>query len=152
LQRRLESWQWQNASVEIAALLRVDAGARVLFARRIDVLDEQAVAFDDVYLLEDVANRLDKHDLAELNFLEHWQRIQRIRLEYLTQSIEAIAAEPAQCVHLGVKKHTPLLKEIDVVFLEDSKACGAFVSYYRSDLFRLTSTIRIKPPCSGEAP
>jgi GntR family transcriptional regulator len=152
LQRRLESWQWRSADEEIAGLLRVEFGARVLFARRVDVLHEEVVAFDEVYLLNDVADRLDKHDLAELDFLNHWQRVQGIRIEYLTQSIEAVAAQDIQCAHLKVDMHTPLLKELDVVFLKSGNACGAFVSFYRSDLFRLTSTISIKPPSAVEAP
>jgi DNA-binding GntR family transcriptional regulator len=151
LQRQLESWEWQTATAEIADMLQIDLGERILFARRIDVLDDKPVAYDEVYLTEKSANRLDKNDLGELRFLEHWQKVQDLRIEYLTQSIEAIAAETSHCRHLGGKKNQPLLKEIDVVFLESSQACGVFISYYRSDLFRLTSTIRIQPAVDGES-
>lgn len=151
LQRQLESWEWRSATVEVANLLQIDAGDRVLFARRIDVLADAPVAYDEVYLIEKTANRLDKNDLGELRFLEHWRKVQDLRIDYLTQSIEAITAETMHCRFLSVKKNQPLLKEIDVVFLESSVACGAFISYYRSDLFRLTSTIRVNASVDGES-
>jgi hypothetical protein len=37
----------------------------------------------------------------------------------------------------------PLLKEIDVIFMSTGAPCGLFVSYFRHDLFRLTSMIRL---------
>ncbi len=146
LGRRLESWKWQKASDEVAGMLQIPVDDRVLFARRIDVLEEESVAFDEVYLPETVADRLDKQDLAQLKFIERWQEVQQIRIDYLTQSIEAVAATKEHTQYLGVKNGSPLLKEIDLMFLESGKACGLFVSYYRNELFRLTSTIRLQLP------
>ncbi len=150
MQRQLDSWEWRAATIDIASLLNIDSEDRVLFARRIDLLADTPVAYDEVYLIEKLANRLDKNDLGELRFLERWQKVQDLRIDYLTQSIEAISTEPAHRKYLGVKKNQPLLKEIDVFFLESSVACGVFFSYYRSDLFRLTSTIRVKPTNAGQ--
>jgi len=65
---------------------------------------------------------------------------------YLTQSIEAVAAESAQTRHLGGDIGAPLLKEIDTMYLASGAACGLLVSYYRNDLFRLVSTIRLQVP------
>lgn len=127
-------------------MLQIPVGERVLFARRIDVMEEVPVAFDEVHLVEQMADRMDKEDLAQLKFLERWQEVQQIRIDYLTQSIEAVAATTEQTQHLGGKVGAPLLKEIDLMFLESGTACGLFISYYRNDLFRLTSTIRLQMP------
>ena len=151
LTRRLECWQWQRATDDIAALLVSPVDERVLFARRIDFLENEPVAFDEVYLTEQAADRLDKHDLGQLQFLEHWQKVQLIHIDYLTQSLEAVAAEQSQVDHLGGQIGAPLLKEIDTMFLESGTACGLFISYYRNDLFRITSTIRLQNPSKEDS-
>ncbi len=150
LGRQLESWQWQSATDDVAAMLQTQPDARVLFARRIDVLEDEPVAYDDVYLPESSADRLDKDDLSQLRFLERWQEVQKMRISYLTQSIEAVAAEPAHTQHLGGKVGAPLLKGTDVMFLESGTACGLFISYYRHELFRLTTTLRLHIPTKEE--
>ncbi len=151
LTRRLESWQWQKSTDEVAAMLQSPAGERVLFARRIDLLGDEPVAFDEVYLPEMAADRLDNQDLGQLRFFEHWRTVQQIRVDYLTQSLEAVAAEPTQTRHLGGEVGAPLLKEIDTMFLESGTPCGLFISYYRNDLFRITSTIRLQNPSEEDA-
>lgn len=144
LTRQLDAWQWQKPPDAVAAMFGERNSERVLFARRIDLLDDVPVAFDEIYLAEPTADRLDKIDLAELRFLERWQEVQRIGLDYLTQSIEAVASDAHQAKYLPVKIGAPLLKEIDVFYLPAGAPCGLFTSYYRSDLFRLTSTLRLQ--------
>ncbi|MCG8448693.1 MAG: UTRA domain-containing protein, partial [Pirellulales bacterium] len=151
LTRRLESWQWQKATEEVAAMLNSQVGERVLFARRVDLLEEVPVAFDEVYLPEQAADRLDKQDMGQLHFVECWRKVQQIRIDYMTQSLEAIPAEEIHTQYLGGEVGVPLLKEIDTMFLESGETCGLFISYYRYDLFRITSTLRIQEP-NEEAP
>lgn len=142
ISRRLDSWEWRSADEQIAGMLQVLTGTRVLFARRFDLLDGVPVAFDEIYLAEQTADCLTAEDLAELDFLERWQVTQRFRIEHLNQSVEAIAADKATAQRLLEKTGKPLLKEVDVTFLASGTPCGVFFSYYRHDLFRLTSTVR----------
>jgi GntR family transcriptional regulator len=150
LERELESYEWQEADAEVAAALRTFFGSRVLFARRIDLLHRAPVAFDEIHILEHVADQLDEYDLAQLRFLERWQIVQQIRLGHLSQGIEAVAAEPEQVAYLGGNVGAPLLKEVDVIFLSTGAPCGLFVSYYRHNLFQLTSTVRLSIPVRKE--
>jgi GntR family transcriptional regulator len=143
LERALESHAWREANAVVAAALQLRPGAHVHFARRLDLLRATPVAYDEIHLPEPFADRLSDADLSELRFLERWQRIQRIRLDYLTQSIEAMPAGPGQKKFLGVEPGAPLLKEIDIVFTAAGVPCGLFESYYRHDLFQLTSTVRL---------
>ena len=125
LTRRLDFSDWRNANEEVAALLHSFAGARVLFGRRIDLLDNTPVAYDEIYLPEPVADRLSESDLAQLDFLHHWQLIQQFRIGHLTQGIEAVAAGPEQAVYLRIAEGAPALKELDVVFLHTGCAVRA---------------------------
>lgn len=143
IDRALASYGLQPADDEVAVVLQLFPASTVLFARRIDMLHGETVAFDEIHLPEQVADRLGAEDLAQLRFLERWQAVQQIRLGHLSQSIEATAAEPEQAAILGVAVGSPLLKEIDLFFLSTGNPCGMFVSYYRHDLFQLTSTVRL---------
>ncbi len=143
LDRALESYSWQKASSEVAAVLQTHPGARVLVARRFDLLHGEPVAYDEIYLPEQVADRLSEGDLSQLRFLERWQKVQQIHISHLSQSIEAVAAASDQARLLKLELAQPLLKEIDVIFMSTGTPCGLFVSYFRHDLFRLNSTVRL---------
>lgn len=151
LTRRLDAWHWAVANEEVAPQLQTFAGARVLFARRIDLLENVPVAYDEIYLPEHVADRLTEHDLAQLDFLHHWQDVQQIQIGHLTQSIEAATTEDCHARHLAIATQLPLLKEVDVMFLQVGSPCGLFISFYRHELFRLTSTVRLASLSLGDA-
>ena len=142
ISRRLDGWEWQAADEQIAALLQVRPSTHVLFARRFDILDGNPVAYDDVHLLEQVADRISANDLAELSFLQCWQEVQKIRIGHIHQSVEASAADKVTARRLGQRTGSPILKEVAIVYLATGAACGVFFSYYRHDLFRLTSTVK----------
>jgi DNA-binding GntR family transcriptional regulator len=143
IHRELESHEWRNASDDVAANLQTHPGAKVLFARRFDLLRNRPVAYDEIYLPEHVADGLTDDDLSQLRFLQRWQSVQHIRFGHLTQFVEAVSAQPAQAEYLGANEGDPMLKETDVIFLATGAPCGLFVSYYRHELFRLTSTVRL---------
>lgn len=150
LERVLEAHEWQQATAEVATALQTFPGASVLFARRLDLLHGDTVAYDEIYLPEPVANCLNADDLGQLKFLERWQSVQQIRLGHVSQRIEAIAAQAEQVKFLGGDIGTPLLKEVDVIFLSTESPAGLFVSYYRHDLFQLTCTVRLRISSNGE--
>lgn len=144
LTRRLESRKWMTPNEEVCARLQLSRDAKILYARRTDLLDGSPVAYDDVYLPESDADRLDKNDLAELRFLERWQSVQQIQIDYVTQEIEAMAAHEEQASLLGIVVDSPLLMETNVFFLDTATACGLFQSYYRSEMFRVVSTVQLR--------
>lgn len=144
MQRQLHEWSWQPAAPFVADMLQLPADSRVLFARRVDCMGSEPVAFDEAYLTEESANRLDKLDLSQLSFLERWQEVQRIQLSHITQSIEAAAAEEHHRQFLQIEVGAPVLKETDIVSLSSGRMCGLFVSFYRSDIFRLASTFKLQ--------
>ena len=98
---------------------------------------------DEVFLAERFADKLTDIDLVELDFLKRWEEVQRIKLDYCTQEIEAVPAGLHCSKMLGVKSDSPLLKETDLVFEHGGRAAGLFVSYYRHEYFRLTATVKL---------
>lgn len=146
LYRQLESHEWRRAPDAIADNLQTFPGASVLFARRLDLLEplgDASVAFDELYILEPFAEQLSSEDLGQLRFLERWQEVQQIRLSHLTQIVEASAATAHEAKYLRCKVGAPVLKELDIFFTANNAPCGLFISYYRHELFRLKSTVRL---------
>lgn len=142
--RRLDAHERQRANRELADQLNTFTGDRVLFMRRIDMVGALPVAMDEVWILDRFADRLTEKDLARLDFVERWCRVQEIALSYSDQSIEAVAARPPITHFLGVAAGTPLLKETEVVHLATEQEAALFVSLYRHDHFQLSATVSLR--------
>ena len=78
-----------------------------------------------------------------LAFEERWQEVEKMRLDYESQVIEAVVAEPPATKWLSVPRGTPLLKETNVAFLSGGRAAGLFYSYYRHEYYQFNSISRI---------
>ena len=148
LQRRRHSWQWGKITERFVRLLQASLGDPLLEAVRIDYLHGEPLALDEVAILGRYADRLDKEDLALLDFLRRWQAVQKIHLEHCVQTIEAVGAKPPVSRLLRVRTGEPLLKETCTVFLSARQPAGVFVSYYRHDCFRFNATFEF----SGQRP
>lgn len=140
--RQVVGMDWMEASSEVAGQLGVLANERILHARRVDSVDGSAVAMDDVYLVGHRAEGVDESQLLRMDFVEHWLGRQRLKVEYVSQEIEAVdaPADVAQLLQIEVGK--AVLKEQELMYLSGSVPVAMFVSHYRSDHIRLTSTVR----------
>jgi GntR family transcriptional regulator len=143
LERRLHEWSWGEVDGALTEPLRACAGDRVLKAVRIDELDGKPVSLDELALVGRFSDRLVEADLALLDFLPRWQSVQKIKLEYCAQTIEAIQAGPPINRLLQVGLGDPLLKETSLVYVAGGQPAGQFVSYYRHDCFRFDVTFDI---------
>jgi DNA-binding GntR family transcriptional regulator len=144
LQRRVESQCRIAANMEQAEQLDTLPGDTLLHAVRVDVLRGEPVAADELWVPERFASELDAEDLTELDFLDHWQAVQDIRLEYGTQTIEATRARAPLSGLLGVRSGEPLLKETNLLFLLGGQRAGLFISHYRHDYFRFDATVAFR--------
>jgi len=143
VRRRLDAMRRQTAKAELADLLNTFVGDAIVYVRRLEHLRRVPVSMDEVWLLMRYADRLKKSDFGRLNFLERWQRVQRITLSYSAQSVEAAPATAPIARLLRVKRGTPLLKESEVIYLQSEQPAALIVSHYRHKYFRLTATVRL---------
>jgi GntR family transcriptional regulator len=140
LERSLHSCEWTEIDAELAAPLRACVGDSILKIVRIDRLQDKPATMDHVAIPARYADRLSEGDLARLDFLERWQAVQKCRLEYCEQTIEAARAKSPISRLLEVRAGEPLLKETSVMFASGGQPAGLFVSYYRHDCFRFNVT------------
>ena len=161
LQRHLHSWHWAKIDDELAPRLQACLGDPVLKAMRIDELYDTPVTLDELAIAGRYADRLREQDLAQLDFLRRWKKVQNISLEYCSQTIEAIKARPPISRLLRVRAGEPLLKETSLICVAGGQPAGLFVSYYRHDTFRFDVTFsfdaapvgtKIKARTNGQSP
>lgn len=145
LRRRIESSGWFQADDGLAEQLDVLPGDRLLHTVRVDELRGDPVAGDELWLPERFASQITADNLSGLDFLDHWQAIQNIKLDYGTQTIEAARARSPWTNLLNVRSGEPLLRETNILYLTSGQRAAAIISYYRHDYFRFDATISIKP-------
>jgi DNA-binding GntR family transcriptional regulator len=138
----VDLWEWRPADEETAAQLHTFVGDRALFVRRIDSMESSPVAMDELWILRAYADKLSKEDLAGMDSLERWQKVQGIEFGHSVQAVEAVAAEGLVADVLREKPGAPVLKETEIAYLAGGAAAAIFVSYYRHDQFRLIGTVR----------
>lgn len=130
LRRTVQRWLWHQASNEIAAELALQPQEVVLYAERIDDIDGQAVAWDQVYIPRSFGDPLAEAELAKVNFLETWTRRSHFEVVSCRQTIEAVAAGADDKRKLSVESGQPLLKSVEVYYTHGQRPAGLFVSYY----------------------
>jgi len=145
LQRRIQQSVWVQADDNLAEQLDVLPGDKLLHTVRVDELRGDPVAGDELWLPERFASLVTEDHLAGLDFLDHWQAIENITLDYGTQTIEAARARAPWTGLLNVRSGEPLLRETNILYLTSGQRAAAIVSYYRHDYFRFDATIAIKP-------
>jgi DNA-binding GntR family transcriptional regulator len=131
-----------EAPEEVAWHLRVLAQERILYARRVDSIEGEPVAMDDVFLVGHRAEGLREADFLRMDFVERWLGSQGLSVEYVSQEIEAVDAPAEIAGLLELQTGRAVLKEQEILFLSGSVPAAMFVSHYRSDRIRLTSTVR----------
>jgi DNA-binding GntR family transcriptional regulator len=142
VKRRVELWEWRPADEETAAQMHTFVGNRGLFVRRIDSMGSSPVSMDELWILGAYADRLTQDDLAGMDSLGRWQKVQGIEFAHSVQAVEAVAAEEPVSGILHAKPGAPVLKETEIAYLTTGAAAAVFVSYYRHDCFRLIGTVR----------
>ncbi|MFA9477435.1 GntR family transcriptional regulator [Phycisphaerales bacterium AB-hyl4] len=142
LERRVKTMRWVDAPPAIATAMSIKAGQSVLWAERVDLLSGDPVAVDEVWLEGSVATRITRDDLVHVDFLNHWQDVQQVELEYVRQSVEAVQTSTATAQSLQMRRGRPALRETCTAYLTNQRAGGLFVTHYRPDVFRLESIVR----------
>lgn len=144
LRRAVQAHRWETASRDWAATLGIPAGARILYARRADLLADRPICVDEVVIPARFASRLTSRDLRAMAFLEQWQTRERLALDYESQTIEALPATAPQTAWLHVKRGLPLLKETNLIYLRDGSIAALFISYYRYDYYQFNALSRVR--------
>ena len=142
MKRRLLSKQFTVAPTQIAATLGLLKSEKCLIAERLDLIEDEPLAYDTAYIPLNLAGNISDEMLIRIDFLESWLSAEGITLSHSVESIEAKLADLEAAKKLSVDQCSPVLVVMDTVYITDGRVAGVFESVYRADRFRLISTIR----------
>jgi GntR family transcriptional regulator len=136
---RSVSADFVSPSQEIATLLRLDPGERVLRSNQLRLSGGDPLAVIAAYVPEDVAANL----RAETENLPMLVRLKEAGVDVTRadQEVTATLAEPAVAVQLGIEVGAPLLKLTRLVMDETGRPVEWLVSYYRGDRYAMRTSL-----------
>lgn len=142
IKRKVLEYKQRRAGDEMGRELELPPGEIIILVRRLDTLDNRPTAVDEVVMLQRYANQLLKSDWEAVDFIERWQRRQHLKLDYESQTIEAVPASGALVKWLAVSRGYPLLVETNFVHLAGGEVAAKFVSYYSYKHYQFNSVDR----------
>lgn len=110
------------------------------FAERLDLLDNEPLAFDRIYLPFEYSNGITQAMLECVDFFDRWCRTEGVSVSHSKQMIEAIAADEQVVKRLGVPEKSPILLVTDMIYFTNDTIAVLFETLYRGDRYQLNST------------
>ena len=140
MKRKLLARKEISPSSHIANVLGLEQSQQCLLAIRLDLLFDEALAYDRAYILSEFTSSLDDEVLAAIDFLELWLEREGLDISYYVENIEAVEADSQAVEYLGVSQGSAMLRTTDICYDTHGKAIAVFESIYRGDRIRLIST------------
>ncbi|HUX20372.1 MAG TPA: GntR family transcriptional regulator [Spirochaetia bacterium] len=138
--RILSECEEKRPPEDIAKILHLFRTQSCLYAVRVDVVGEEAIAFDRAYIPLQFASALDEELLIRVDFLDLWLERQALKFSHIWSSIEAVPADNDARKTLKIPLRAPVLLTTDIVYVEGGTTVGLFETIYRGDRFKLIST------------
>ncbi len=142
MKRKLLARKEISPPSHIANLLGLEQSQRCLLAIRLDLLFDEALAYDRAYILSEFTSSLDDEILAAIDFLELWLEREGLDISYYVENIEAVEADSQAVEYLGVSPGSVMLGTTDICYDTHGRAIAVFESIYRGDRIRLISTTK----------
>ncbi len=126
--------------VEVGTSLNLLQNEECLFLERLDILDGEFLAFDQVYIPLEFTQSITKDILTRIDFLSVWEKGEHLKVSFVRETIEAVEADSIIVDHLDVPFGCPVLMSTEVMFDRDERPLAIFISKYRNDRFKMVST------------
>ncbi len=128
---------------DIALILNIMPGARLIQLRRIRMADDQPVAIETAHLIGNYfPDLLEKHDFSRESLYQVLRESYGIILTHAEQSIEARMPTREEVTLLRFKSTNPVLSMTRVVFTEDKRPIEYVLSVYRGDRYKFRVVLR----------
>jgi len=113
-------------------------------AVRTDILNDKTIAFDRAYIVPKYCSGITEELLMKVDFFEKWLDIEKIKISYYSETIEAVEADTETAAILNIPLGKAVLKSIEIYYDINHRAFAVFESYYQGDKVKLTSTVNYK--------
>ncbi len=125
---------------DIASSLSLLQNEECLYFERLDINSGENLAFDQVYIPLEFSTSLKDELLTRIDFLSIWEKNEPVKLSFVKEAIEAIAADDFSAKRLSVPIGSPILMDTEIVFDKEERPVAVFISKYRYDRFKMVST------------
>jgi len=125
---------------EIASSLNLLQNEECHYIERLDVNAGENLSFDQVYIPMGFSRSLREDMLARIDFLSIWEKAEPVKVSYVREAVEAIAADEFVAKRLDIPHGSPVLMGTEIMFDKDERPVGVFISKYRYDRFKMVST------------
>ncbi|RKX90605.1 MAG: hypothetical protein DRP70_00105 [Spirochaetes bacterium] len=125
---------------DIASSLSLLQNEECLYFERLDINSGENLAFDQVYIPLEFSKSLKDELLTRIDFLSIWEKNEPVKLSFVKEAIEAIAADDFSAKRLSVPIGSPILMDTEIVFDKEERPVAVFISKYRYDRFKMVST------------
>jgi len=121
------------ATAEVARVLGVRTGTRVVRIQRVRLADGEPISFDDTYLPRELGERIMADDLENRPIFDLLERKYRTPLVEAEYRLEAAAAPPPIARALGVRAGSPLFVIERTSYAAGGRPVDHERLYYRGD-------------------
>jgi len=138
--RKLISKETVIPPIDIITALNLLQNEECLFFERLDILEGEPLAFDQVYIPLEFSRSITSDLLTRIDFFSAWEKSERIKGSFVHEEIEATEADKLTSNRLDVALGTPILMGTETMFDSNDRPLAVFISKYKSDKFKLTSS------------
>ncbi len=138
--RKLISKETVIPPVDITTALNLLQNEECLFFERLDILEEEPLAFDQVYIPIELSRSINAKLLKRIDFLSAWEQAEGVKGSFVREAIEAVEADDLTAHRLKVALGSPILMETETLFDSNERPLAVFISKYKSDKFKLVSS------------
>ena len=125
---------------EITSSLNLLQNEECHYIERLDVNTGENLAFDQVYIPLELSSSLKNEMLSRIDFLNVWEKKEHVKVSFVREAIEAIAADDLIAKRLDIETGSPVLMSTEIMFDKDEHPLAVFISKYRYDRFKMVST------------
>jgi GntR family transcriptional regulator len=132
---KIISFEYIEASQEIADKLFLNEKDEVIFIERVRYGNDIPVLFEQLYIPAKLFKTITKENLSG-SFYQYMEHELGMQISHCIQSIEAISADSKVSVALEVNKNVPTLLIVRNTFLSNGRPFEFVRSYYRADQYK----------------
>ncbi len=138
--RRLITNEVVVPPVEVGTELNLLQNEECRFFERLDVLENEFLSFDQVYILSEHTRSITEELLTRIDFLGRWEKGEAFKVSFVRETIEAVEADQITSKRLKIPLRSPVLMSTEIMYDRDEKPLALFISKYRYDIFKMVST------------
>jgi DNA-binding GntR family transcriptional regulator len=125
---------------EIAVQLGIEVNEQCWLAERVDLLEDEPIAYDRAFFPTQYAGALSNELLTAIDFFQKWMAQEELVADELRQTIEALTPDERGQQILAVSADQPLLLTTETIRNEKGVSLMVVETYYRGDRIQLIAT------------